>query len=251
MHKPTDWFCVNQRVRSGSNHSLPMHRKNTVGDLNINHSLLDFSMLVQCPSCDEELDVDLDQGLFFECPTCGSDFEVDSPHSSDVEYSEHHWRLVLESEIFYEEKLAYIQSNDGEIPDDRLITFEIYNGNFAWGYVVWSFFFLGIPLLLFAMVHIVSNLKRSHKLFFWIDNRYRKFYDPVEEVIITVKKFHSGWHPTSLLFVRNDTLHIIKEVTSDEYPGYRYKISVNDKQAISFGNRDDANRFVSMVYEHR
>ena len=92
-------------------------------------------MLVQCPSCDEQLDVDLDQGLFFECPTCGSDFEVDSPHSSDVEYSEHHWRLVLESEAFYEEKLAYIQSNDGEIPDDRLITFDIYNGNFAWGYV--------------------------------------------------------------------------------------------------------------------
>ena len=78
-----------------------MHRKNTAGDLNINHSLLGFSMLVQCPSCDEELDVDLDQGLFFECPTCGSDFEVDSPHSSDVEYSEHHWRLVLESEAFY------------------------------------------------------------------------------------------------------------------------------------------------------
>ena len=36
--------------------------------LNINHSS-GFSMLVQCPSCDEELDVDLDQGLFFECPT--------------------------------------------------------------------------------------------------------------------------------------------------------------------------------------
>ena len=230
-----------------------MHRKNTVGDLNINHSLLGFSMLVQCPSCDEELDVDLDQGLFFECPTCGSDFEVDSPHSSDVEYSEHHWRLVLESEAFYEEKLAYIQSNDGEIPDDRLITFDIYNGDFAWGYLVWSFFFLGIPLLLFAMVHIVSNLKRSHKLFFWIDNRFRKFYDPVEEVFITVKKFHSGWHPTDLQFVRKKTLHINKVATdfTEYHPIYHYNIPVNDKQTICFGNRDDANRFVSMVYEHR
>ena len=66
-----------------------------------------------------------------------------------------------------------------------------------------------------------------------------------------MKKFHSGWHPTNLQFVRKKTLHIIKEVTDDEYPYIRYKISVNDRQAISFGNRDDANRFVSMVYEHR
>jgi hypothetical protein len=110
---------------------------------------------------------------------------------------------------------------------------------------------LGIPLLLFALVHIVSNLKRSHKLFFWIDNRFRKFYDPVEEVFITVKKFHSGWHPTDLQFVRKKTLHITKVGYDTEHSSIQYRIPVNDKQTIWFCNRDDANRFVSMVYEHR
>lgn len=210
-------------------------------------------MLVQCPSCDDQLDVDTDQGLFFECPSCGSDFEVDPPHSSDVEYSEHHWRLVLKSEVCYEEKLAYIQSNDGEIPDDRLITFSICNDGFAWGIVVWSIFFAGIPLLLFAIHHLVSNLLRSHKLFFWTGGGIRTYYDPVEEVFITMQKFRSGWHPTNLQFVRKKTLHVSKEfLYHDERVSYfNYNIPVNDEQTISFGNQDEANRFVSMVYEHR
>ena len=121
------------------------------------------------------------------------------------------------------------------------------------GYVVWSFFFLGIPLLLYALVHIVSNLKRSHKLFFWIDNRYREFYDPVENRFHHREEiFTGGWQPTDLQFVRKKTLHIT-EAGYDGSDGntIHYRIPVNDKQTICFGNRDDANRFVSMVYEHR
>ena len=210
-------------------------------------------MLVQCPNCDGQLDVDTDQGLFFECPSCGSDFEVDPPHSGDVEYSEHYWGLVLKSEGCYEEKLAYIQSNDGEIPDDRLITFSIPKGDFAWGILVLSIFFLGIPLLLFAMIHIISNLLRSHKSFFWTDSGNRKYYDPVEEVFITMQEFRSGWHPTDLQFVRKKTLHITKVFShdADRETHYNYNIPVNDEQTISFDNQDDANRFVSMVDDHR
>ena len=210
-------------------------------------------MLVQCPGCDEQLDINTAQGLFFECPSCGSDFEVGSPHSGDVEYSEHHWRLVLKSEGCYEEKLAYIQSNDGEIPDDRLITFSIFDGYFAWGIVVWSIAFAGLPFVLIATIHIVSNLMRSHKLLFWTYGGKRKYYDPVEEVFITMQEFRSGWHPTDLQFVRKKNLDITKEFQyhDERKDHYRYKIPVNDEQTISFGNQDDANRFVSMVYEHR
>lgn len=230
-----------------------MHRKNSVGDLNINHSPQGFSMLVQCLYCDEQLDVDTDQGLFFECPSCGSDFEVDPPHSSDVEYSEHHWRLVLKSEVCYEEKLAYIQSNDGEISDERLITFRSDKGSFHWGLVVWSICFAGIPLLLYAVIYIFLNLTRSHKPFFWRDCGRREYYDPVEEVFISLQEFRNGWHPIDLQFVRNKTLHVDKVFShSDErVEHYNYIIPVNDEQTISFGNQDVANRFVSMVYEHR
>ena len=210
-------------------------------------------MLVQCPFCDEQLDVNTAQVLFFECPSCGSDFEVGPQHSSDVKYSEHHWRLVLKSEGCYEEKLAYIQSNDGEIPDDRLITFSDFKRDFNWGLVVLSIAFAGIPLLLYAMFYIASNITRSHKLFFWTDSGIRKYYDPMEEVFITMQEFRSGWHPTDLQFVRKKKLHITEVFLhyDERVSYYDYNIPVNDEQTISFGNQDDANRFVSMVYEHR
>jgi len=231
----------------------PPAQKKYVGDLNINHSLQGPSMLVQCPNCDEQLDMDTAQGLSFECPSCGSDFEVGPPHSGDVEYSEHHWSLVLKSEGCYEEKLAYIQSNDGEIPDDRLITFSIYEGELNWGLVAGSIFFAGIPLVLFATIHIVSNFIRSHKLFFWRDGGIRKYYDPVEEVFITMQEFRSGWHPTNLQFIRKKNLPITEEFQyyDERQSHYKYNIPVNDEQTISFSDKNKANRFVSMVYEHR
>jgi Zn finger protein HypA/HybF involved in hydrogenase expression len=46
-------------------------------------------MLVECPHCAEEVEIELENGLVFECPHCASDFEVESKRAVEVDYSDH------------------------------------------------------------------------------------------------------------------------------------------------------------------
>jgi transcription elongation factor Elf1 len=78
-------------------------RNGVIGDYNINLSPKVFSMLVECPDCDEQLEIESGEGTLFECPSCGLDFEVDLTESNDFLHSENYWGLVLDSQVCYAE----------------------------------------------------------------------------------------------------------------------------------------------------
>lgn len=231
-------------------------RNGVIGDYNINLSPQVFSMLVECPDCDEQLEIESGEGTLFECPSCGLDFEVDLPESNDFLHSENYWGLVLDSQVCYAEKLTYIRSSDGELPLERFIPLDSGGGEFNWGYLVWgAVVFVGISLIMAYLIHLVLNLNRRHKLFFWNQSKWERYFDAEEKVVLCLTQYRNGWFPYELSFVKNKTLFVeqtkIDLSHEDRRVIYRYVVRVNNEQEVNFYDEGQAKNFIFLVNEYQ
>ncbi len=196
-------------------------------------------MLVECPHCAEEVEIEPGNGSVFECPHCASDFEVESNSTIEVDYSDHYWGPALDA-ANPEHCLDYIARVDGELPENRLIEVAVDSHSEIGGAVFMILSIIAIPVLLIIMlVHVVQNSKREHQRFLWI-TRWRIYLDPTEKAIITITDFKNGSYPTQVAYLER-SLGISKIFGGSDDPTY-YTLSLNPKQRLSFDTRKQAEK---------
>tara|TARA_B100001778_G_scaffold203986_1_gene168538 strand:- start:252 stop:872 length:621 start_codon:yes stop_codon:yes gene_type:complete len=194
-------------------------------------------MLVECPHCDEVVELNLEHGSVFECPHCASDFEFDINSASDVDYSDHFWGLALDT-AYPEHCLDYIAQVDGELPQNRLIEVGTDSYSNIGGVVFMLIGIISIPVLIIVLlVHVVQNSKREHPEFFWV-RRWQHYLDPSEKAIITIADFKNGSYPTKVAYLERNLM--ISKHTLSEGQGTYYSLELNLKQSLRFDNKKHA-----------
>jgi len=195
-------------------------------------------MLVECPHCAEEVEIEPENGSVFECPHCASDFEIESNSTIEVDYSDHYWGLALDT-AYPEHCLDYIARVNGELPEDRLIEVSS-DSHSEIGNVI--FLLLGlvltIPILLvWVLVHCGKNSGSEYKQFFWV-RRWRHYLDPIERSIITITEHKNGSYPTQVAYLEMSLgISMIRgSLDSDICYGLR----LNSKQDLRFETRKQA-----------
>ena len=193
-------------------------------------------MLVECPHCSEDLEIELGQGSLFECPLCSLEFEFEPNPAIDADYSEHFWKLAMK--WGNSGCLDYIERNDGELPNHRLIEIRSESG-FEWGHVGLILWIITIPLLaIFFITYLVQNSAKEHQRFFW-SHPTRYFFDPSEKAIISTAKYKTGWYPTKVSYLDGD-LKISKRIITGEGQGHYFVLALNSKHDMRFEYRKKA-----------
>ena len=196
-------------------------------------------MLVECPHCAEEVEIEPENGSIFECPHCASDFEVESDSTIEVDYSDHFWGPALDS-AHSEHCLDYIAQVDGELPKNRLIEVSVRTHSEIGGVIFLLLGVLTIPfLLIWVLVHYGQNSSREYKQFFWVQ-RWRDYIDPVEKAIITITDYKNGSYPTQVAYLEM-SLGISKISGGSDDPTY-FDLRLNSKQHLRFDTRTQAER---------
>lgn len=194
-------------------------------------------MLVECPHCDEEVEIEPNLGSVFECPHCASDFEVESNSSIEVDYCEHYWGHSLET-AHPEHCLDYIARVDGKLPENRLIQVSSDSHSEIGGVVFMLIGIITIPVLVVILLaHVVQNSKKEYQDFFWV-NRWRHYFDPSEKAIITIRDFKNGSYPTQVAYLERYLM--ISKHTLSEGQGTYYSLELNLKQRLSFDSKKQA-----------
>ena len=196
-------------------------------------------MLVECPHCAEEVEIESGNGSVFECPHCAFDFEVESNSSIEVDYSDDFWGSALDS-VHPEPCLEYIANVDGELPKNRLIEVSSDSHSEIGGVIFLLLGVLTIPfLLVWVLVHYGKNSGSEYKQFFWV-RRWRHYLDPVERSIITITEHKNGSYPTQVAYLEM-SLGISKISGGSDDPTY-YDLQLNSKQRLRFDTRTQAER---------
>ena len=198
---------------------------------------LNQTMLVDCPHCAVEVEVDLRGGSVFECPHCASDFELESNPSIEVDYCDYYWASALDS-AHPEHCLDYISRVDGELPENRLIEVSSDSHSEIGGLIFCILSIIAIPVaLIIILVQIVQNSKKIHQDFLWI-NRWKHYFDPTEKAIITIRDFKQGSFPTQVAYLEGYLM--ISETILSEGQGSYYSLKLNLKQSLRFEYEKDA-----------
>ena len=196
-------------------------------------------MLVECPHCTEEVEIEPANGSVFECPHCTSDFEVESNSTIEVDYSDHYWGLALDIE-HPQDCLEYIAHVDGELPKNRLIELSSDSHSEIGGVIFLLLGVFTIPfLLIWVLVHYGKNSGSGYKQFFWV-RRWRHYLDPDERAIITITDYKNGSYPTQVAYLEI-SLRISKISGGSEDPTY-YDLQHNSKQRLRFDTRKQAEK---------
>jgi hypothetical protein len=196
-------------------------------------------MLVECPHCAEEVEIELENGLVFACPHCASDFEVESKRAVEVDYSDHFWGSALDI-LGSQDCLEYIAQVDGELPENRLIEVSVDSHSEIGSVVFLLFAVLTIPVLvIWIIVHYARNSNREHKQFFWV-RRWRHYLDPLEKAIITISDYKNGSYPSQVAYLERP-LWISKNTNGPDDPTY-YDLQLNSKQCLQFDTKKQAER---------
>ena len=197
------------------------------------------AMLVECPHCDEEVEIEPGNGSVFECPHCAFDFEVESNSSIEVDYSDDFWGSALDS-VHPEPCLEYIAHVDGELPKNRLIEVSVRTHSEIGGAILLLLGVITIPfLLIWVLVHYVQNSSREYKQFFFVQ-RWRDYIDPVEKAVITIADYKNGSYPTQVAYLEMH-LKITKTSGGSDDPTY-YHLQLNSRQRLTFDTRKEAER---------
>ena len=202
-------------------------------------------MLVECPHCAEEVEIEPENGSVFECPHCASDFEFDSTPTSEVDYSDHFWGLSLDTS-YPEHCLDYIAQVDGELPQNRLIEVST-NSNSSIGWVVCMLIsVLAIPVVvIWIFAHIIKNSKSEYQHFFAVQ-RWRHYLDPSEKAIITITDYKNGSFPTQVAYLEGSLMISKTQPTGMEDVSI-YKLKLNLKQSLRFGNKEQAEKCLENI----
>ncbi len=196
-------------------------------------------MLVECPHCGEEVEVEPGKGSVFECPHCASDFEVESNSTIEVDYSDHYWGLALDR-LHPQDCLEYIAHVNGELPENRLIEVSVRSHSEIGGVIFLLLGVLTIPfLLIWVLVHHGQNSGREYKQYFFI-TRWRDYIDPAEKAIITITDYKNGSYPTQVAYLEM-SLGISKISGGSDDPTY-YDLQLNSKQRLRFDTRKQAEK---------
>lgn len=164
--------------------------------------------------------------------------------------NEHYWMLVrTEGNLKKTEK--YIQENNFQLPFERLVSLSK-NEIFPFGYIVWGIFFLGIPLLLGYIFHLISNMGKSHKKPFWSPISDEILFDPSSKTIICLSKFKSGWHPVKIY---HDVKNVIEIDSYTEYYSGEsgdndrtiHRLHLNDEDTIQYTDAVKANEVKDII----
>ena len=191
-------------------------------------------MLVGCPNCKQDVEIDPRNGSVFECPYCYNDFEIDLNFAHDVDYSSHFWGLALEVED-NQDCLDYIAQINGELPENRLIEVSSNSSNSTMitfvAFLLGSFFMATPFLVIWGFSHLFQNLFRKHKQYFWV-RKWKHYLDPKEKVVITITDFKNGSYPTQVA-------HLEPNLKITTYNGgsegeYYHELWMNSKQRLRF-----------------
>lgn len=194
-------------------------------------------MLVGCPHCAEEVEINLENGSVFECPLCASDFEVESNPAAEVDYSEHFWGPALNT-AYPEHCFDYIARVDGKLPENRLIQVSSDSHSEIGGVVFMLIGIITIPVLMvILLVHIVQNSKKEYQDFFWV-KRWRHYIDPSEKAIITIRDYKNGSYPTQVAYLERYLM--ISKHTLSEGQGTYYSLELNLQQSLRFDDKKQA-----------
>ena len=194
-------------------------------------------MLVECPHCTEEVEIEPENGSVFECPLCASDFEVESNPADGVDYSPHFWGPALDTS-YPEHCLDYIARVDGKLPENRLIQVSSDSHSEIGGVVFMIIGIITIPvLIIILLVHAVQNSKKEYQDFFWV-NRWRHYFDPSQKAIITITDFKNGSYPTQVAYLERYLM--ISKHTLSEGQGTDYTLELNLKQKLRFNDKKQA-----------
>lgn len=194
-------------------------------------------MLVECPHCDEEVEIEPENGSVFECPLCASDFEVESNSVVGVDYSLHFWGPALDTS-YPEHCLDYIARVNGELPEDRLIQVSSDSHSEIVSVVFCVIGIITIPfLIVMLLVHVVQNSKTEYQDFFWV-KRWRHYFDPSEKAIITIRDYKNGSYPIQVAYLERYLM--ISKHTLSEGQGTYYTLELNLKQKLRFDDKKQA-----------
>ena len=194
-------------------------------------------MLVECPHCAGEVEIEPESGSVFECPLCASDFEVESNPAVGVDYSPHFWGPALDT-AYPEHCLDYIARVNGELPEDRLIQVSSDSHSEIAGVVLTIIGIITIPVLIvILLVHVVKNSKKEYQDFFWV-KKWRHYFDPSQKAIITIRDYKNGSYPTQVAYLERYLM--ISKHTLSEGQGTYYTLELNLKQNLRFEYEKDA-----------
>ena len=202
-------------------------------------------MLVECPHCAEEVEVEPENGSVFECPHCASDFEFDSTPTIEVDYSDKFWGLALDTP-YPEHCLDYIAQVDGELPQNRLIEVSTnYNSSIGW-VVCMLISVLAIPVVvIWIFAHVIKNSKSEYQHFFAVQS-CRHYLDPSEKAIITITDYKNGSFPTQVAYLEGSLIISKTQGTGiDDVPNYKLKLNL--KQSLRFGNKEQAEKCLENI----
>lgn len=201
-------------------------------------------VLVECPHCAGEIEIEPGLGSVFECPHCASDFEVESIPSIEVDYCNHYWGLALEKK-HPQFCLDYIAQVDGEVPEKRLIEVCADSDSSIGSVIFMLLGFLTIPFLfIWAAYHLIQNQNRAYQQFFWV-RKWRHYLDPVEKAIITIADYKNGSYPTQVAYVEGP-LHITTYSGGSDVVPY-HDLWINLKQSLRFDEKDLAEKCLENV----
>ena len=196
-------------------------------------------MLVKCPHCAEDVEIEPENGLVFECPHCTSDFEVETTPAVEVDYSDHFWGPALDHQGS-QDCLEYIAQVDGNLPENRLIEVGVDSHSEIGSVVFLLIGVLTIPVLvIWFIVHHARNSNREHKQFFWV-RRWRHYLDPIEKAIITISDYKNGSYPSQVAYLKG-SLGILYISGGSEEPTY-YDLELNPKHWLRFDSKKQAER---------